>query len=156
MKKEIIIEQNKFDFFLFEEFKIWRCIENKNLLQGFELDIEIEAEKFEWTDIEKFITFLRENLALKMKNILSSKKVLKSYFSEVFKETQMTFEDIDFKLVSVIYKGYCKNINLSNQFEYDFIFYPERINKPTEDFGSHNWHSNFRNNIFLGVHCDRV
>ena len=117
MKKEIIIGQNKFDFFLFEEFKIWRCLENVNLIQGFELDLEIEIEKFEWEDIEKFISFLQENSALKMKNIRSSKKVLKTYFSEVFKETQLTFEDIDFKLRSVIYKGFYKNVNLSNQFE---------------------------------------
>ena len=156
MKKEIIIGQNKFDFFLFEEFKIWRCLENVNLIQGFELDLEIEIEKFEWEDIEKFISFLQENSALKMKNIRSSKKVLKTYFSEVFKETQLTFEDIDFKLRGVIYKGFYKNVNLSNQFEYNFIFYPERINNTTEDYGSHNWHSNFRNNTFLGVYCDRI
>ncbi len=156
MKKEIIIKQNKFDFYLFEEFNIWRCLENRNLIQGFELDLEIEDEKFEWLDIEKFISFLGENLELKMNNIHSSKKVLKNYFNEVFKESQITSEFIEFKLVSIIYKGYCKNINLSNQFEYDLIFYPERNNSPTEDFGSHNWHSNFRNNIFLGVYCDRI
>lgn len=156
MKKQVIVKGDTFEFFLFEEFNIWRCLENKNLIQGFELDLEIEVENFEWEDIEKFISFLTENLALKMKNIHSSKKVLITYFSEVYKETQMTFEDIDFKLVSIVYKGYCKNINLSNQFEYDLIFYPERVNNPNEDFGSQNWHSNFRNNIFLGVYCDRI
>ena len=156
MKKEIIVNKTKFDFFLFEEFNIWRCLDNKNIIHGFDIDMEIECENFDRTDIENFIRFLNENLSLKTKNINSSKQVLIAYFNEVYKENQIIHEEIDFKLVSIVYKGYCKNVNLRNQFEYDFIFYPLIIDKPNEDLGNYNWHSNMRNNIFLGVYCDRI
>ena len=156
MKKEIVVQQNKYNFFLFEEFNIWRCIENSNFIHGFEIDLEIESEHFEWSDIENFIIFINDNPPLKLKNIESSKCVLKQYFKEVYKENSIINERIDFKLVSIIYKGFCKNINLKNQFEYDFVFYPIIVDKPNEVIGNHNWHSNFRNNLFLGVHCDRI
>ena len=112
MKKEIVVQQNKYNFFLFEEFNIWRCIENSNFIHGFEIDLEIESEHFEWSDIENFIIFINDNPPLKLKNIESSKCVLKQYFKEVYKENSIINERIDFKLVSIIYKGFCKNINL--------------------------------------------
>ena len=53
MKKELLIDGTTYVFHLFEEFKIWRLMENTNLFHAQKLDLEIDlntVSNFKWED----------------------------------------------------------------------------------------------------------
>ncbi len=159
MEKQLVVDGVLFDFFLFEEFQTWRCYENNDLIKGVTLDLEIDlniVSEFNWDDVADFILFLRHTQEVKQKNISSSKVVLKSYYNELFKGMYPALDKVSFTLSSVNYKGHCKNVNLRSEFEYDFVFFPEQLDNPHFDSGSFNWISLLRDNLFLGVYCDRI
>ena len=159
MKKELLIDGTTYVFHLFEEFKIWRLMENTNLFHAQKLDLEIDlntVSNFKWEDIESFIKFWKGNAPLKIRNIDSSKKELISYYTEIFKNTSLDLNSVEFKFTGINFKGFSDNVNLKNEFVYDLIFYPIDKTNEMADMGSFVWNSLFRNELFLGVYCDRI
>jgi hypothetical protein len=162
MKKEIIVNKNSFEFFFDENVNMWRLIENPNLIHNISIDIEIDlvnvGSEINWSDVQKFIEFLHENSIFMDECLNDSSSLLHSLFSSIYKKTYDNdfLKNITFTLSGIDFKGYSKNINLSNRFEYDYFFFPIDSKNPSNDIGSFVWRANFRDKLLLGVYCDRI
>ena len=161
-KKSIKINNIEFEFFYDEHLNMWRIIENPNLIDGQNIDIEIDLANFknslDWLDITKFIESIKNNNTLFVERVGDAKEVLKSLFKSINKKVYEYdfYEHLEFNLAGIDFKGYCKNINLSDKFEYDYFFFPQYTKDPYRDIGSFVWRANFRDTLLLGVYCDRI
>lgn len=162
MKKELFINDITYDFFFDEGNNMWRLIDNKNLIDGNSVDLEIDlgnlAEGIKWDEIEKFIKFISSDKAKVFQNIRDARTVLQSFYRVINKDVydHRFFDNIHFNITGIDYKGHPKNVNLINSFEYDYFFFPQYTKDIYRDIGSFVWRVNFRDNLLLGVYCDRL
>lgn len=160
MKKITIFKNdNSFEFFFDENLNMWRLIENQNLIPGYFIDLEIDLKFFSnnlsWNEVEEFFDFLFFKMN-SHNNIKDSQQLLFSQFCIINKSyDEALLKNIVFNISGINFKGYSKNVNLLDKFEYDLFFYPQNIENPYQDIGSYVWKANFRENLLLGVYCDR-
>ncbi len=145
MKKIVIINTRNFEFFFDERLNMWRLIENSLIIENEVVDLEINLSildsDLDWTDIENFLKSFRLDKHIVSKNINDAKSVLKHLFSIINKDAFSNdfLDEIDFKLVGIDYKGKSNNVNLKNEFVYDFFFFPYNIKNNYADVGSFVW-----------------
>ncbi|HRG53183.1 MAG TPA: hypothetical protein PLL00_10135 [Bacteroidia bacterium] len=158
-KKRITVNSIDFEFFFDERLNMWRILENKNVLDGFTLDIEIDLKNFKQKDfemaqIQSFLEYLHKNKSIIDRNLEDAKKVLLSFFQKLYANVfdKDVLENIDFNFVGIDFKGYSGNYN--NMFEYDFQFFPYYIKDTDKDIGTFLWKAMFRNGLLLGVYSD--
>ena len=160
--KRLIITGNQYDFFYDEHITMWRVVESPNFIEGQVIDFEIDLLNFtnqlDWNEVESFIALLKKNNSWYRDRIEDAKEVLKSLYKAINKGgyDKDFFEHVEFNLSGIDFKGRCKNINLSHTFEYDYFFFPQYSKDPYRDIGSFVWRANFRDNLLLGVYCDRI
>jgi hypothetical protein len=161
-KKKLNIKGNEYDFFYDNSINMWRVIENSNFIDGQTIDLEIDLVNFNnqlnWQEVEKFIESIKNNNALHSERIKDAKEVLKTLFKTINKAGYDNdfFEYIEFNLSGIDFKGYSKNVNLGDKFEFDYFFFPQYSKDPYRDIGSFVWRANFRDTLLLGVYCDRI
>lgn len=161
-KKKLNITGNQYDFFYDEHITMWRVVESPNFIEGQVIDFEIDLLNFtnqlDWNEVESFIELLRKNNSLYRGRIEEAKEVLKSLYRviNIGSHDKDLVEHVEFNLSGIDFKGRCKNINLSDEFEYDYFFFPQYSKDPYRDIGSFVWRANFRDNLLLGVYCDRI
>jgi hypothetical protein len=161
-KKKLNIKGIEYDFFYDESLKMWRVIESPNFIDGESIDMEIDLKNFdnilEWEDVEKFIKSIKNNNSIYIERIEDAKKVLKTLFKSINKDGYDNdfYEHVEFNLSGIDFKGFCKNVNLIDKFEYDYFFFPSYSKDPYRDIGSFVWRANFRDTLLLGVFCDRL
>lgn len=161
-KKKIIIDNVEFEFFFDENSNMWRIIETPNLLIDNIIDIEIDLDNFvntlDWQEVGGFIKSIKNNNLLYLERIEDAKMVLKAFFKSIYKNgfDKDFYEHIEFYLSGIDFKGYCKNVNLSDKFEFDYFFFPQYSKDPYRDIGSFVWRAHFRDTLLLGVFCDRI
>lgn len=161
-KKRIIANNTEYEFFYDESLNMWRILENSNFIEGYSLDMEIELTNFvggiDWGKTAGFIELLQSNNSLLIERIADAKKVLKSLFETINKKSYDAdfFNYIEFNMSGIDFKGNCNIVNLEQQFEYDFFFFPQYTKEPYRDIGSFVWSANFRDMLLLGVYCDRI
>ena len=104
-KKRITVNSIDFEFFFDERLNMWRILENKNVLDGFTLDIEIDLENFKQKDfemaqIQSFLEYLHKNKSIIDRNLEDAKKVLLSFFQKLYGNVfdKEVLENIDFNL----------------------------------------------------------
>jgi hypothetical protein len=160
--KKLNIQGVEYDFFYDEHLNMWRVIENPNFFDGQFIDMEIDLaninNSFDWQEVEKFIVSIKNNNSFCLERMEDAKEVLKSLFKSINKGVydKGFFEHIEFNLSGIDFKGYCKNVNLGDKFEYDYFFFPRYSKDPYKDIGSFVWRANFRDTLLLGVYCDRI
>lgn len=161
-KKKIVTNNTEYEFFYDENLNMWRILENPNFIEGYSVDMEIELTNFvggiDWQKTVGFIELLRNNNSLLIERITDAKIVLKSLFATINKKSYDAdfLNYIEFNLSGIDFKGNCKIVNLEQQFEYDYFFFPQYTKDPYRDIGSFVWRANFRDMILLGVYCDRI
>jgi hypothetical protein len=163
MEKKVL-EANgyKFEFLLDEQSNIWRTIQTPYLIEGQSIDLEIDLANFtnalNWEEIVKFIVSIKSNNKLRAERIGDAKEVLKTLFKSINRNVydEDFFNHLDFNLTGIDFRGRCKNVNLSHQFEYDYFFFPHYTKDPYRDIGAFVWRANFREALLLGVYCDRI
>lgn len=160
--KELIVKNVAFKFEFIEDINLWRISENSNLIEGSVIDLEIDLgnhnNSLDWSKVEDFIKYIMTHNDVYKDRIIRSKEVLKSLFSSIYIDTyNLNFLDnIDFNLVSINYKGNCDNVNLKDEYIFDFQFYPASVSDSYKDLGAFVWEANFRNIQLLGVYCDML
>ncbi|WP_428225615.1 hypothetical protein [Flavobacterium sp.] len=161
-KKKLNIKGIEYEFFYDERINMWRIIESPDFIEGQSIDLEIDLSNFtnplDWLEVEKFIESMKNNNSLFIERIEDAKEVLKILFKTINKKSydKNFYEDIEFNLSGIDFKGLCKNINLNDKFEYDYFFFPQYSKDPYRDIGSFVWRANFRDTLLLGVYCDRI
>ena len=161
-KKKLNVKGIEYHFFYDDEISMWRIIEETGLIDGHSIDLEIDLSNFtnplDWQEVEKFIESMKNNNSLFIERIEDAKEVLKILFKTINKKSydKNFYEDIEFNLSGIDFKGLCKNINLNDKFEYDYFFFPQYSKDPYRDIGSFVWRANFRDTLLLGVYCDRI
>lgn len=160
MERRSIVRNGKsFEFFFDDHLNMWRLIESQFLINGYNIDLEIDLKKINhqlsWKEIEDFIDYLSLNKKV-FENIADAEKLLNVYFSIINKTYDVDFlKNVVFILSGIDYKGYCSNVNLLDKFEYDLLFFPQYSKDPLRDIGSFVWRASFRDTLLLGVSCDR-
>lgn len=160
--KKLNIQGVEYNFFYDEHLNMWRVIESPNFFDGQSIDMEIDLaninNSFDWQEVEKFIVSIKNNNSLCLERIEDAKAVLKTLFKTINKNgyDKDFFDYIEFNLSGIDFKGYCKNVNLGDKFEYDYFFFPQYSKDPYKDIGSFVWRANFRDALLLGVYCDRI
>lgn len=162
MKKEILIDENNVEFFYDEDLNMWRLIETPHILEDTLIDFEIDLIHFEndviWKDVENFIKIIKRDMNKNFKNIDDAKSILLILFQKIYANTFSSeiLQNIDFTVSGIDYKGFCKNINLQDKYEYDYFFFPYCINDESRDVGTFVWRASFRDKLLFGVFCDQL
>ncbi len=160
MKKEIYINNTRFDFLYPEGLSLWKLVENEQLVLGQIMDLEMYSDKLgkniDRNNVRAFVTFLQRNKVTFTKILHESSIALKGLFNAINQHsfTSETKSNISFKLSDIDYKGCSEIINQENEF--DLIFFPFNIQNKFMDIGGFVWRAIYRRNNLLGVFCDRV